>query len=85
MVLCKYKQLDQRMKRIQDLSQNMEMQCEKKSASWHMSASIGIALVPKHGTDFETLYEKADQALYETKVRGKNGFTVYREDMHDKE
>ena len=50
-----------------------------------MSASIGIALVPKHGTDFETLYEKADQALYETKVRGKNGFTVYREDMHDKE
>lgn len=84
-VLCKYKQLDQLMKRIQDLSQNMEMQCEKKSASWHMSASIGIALVPKHGTDFETLYEKADQALYETKVRGKNGFTVYREDMHDKE
>lgn len=76
-VLCKYKTYEQLMNRVHVLSQDLVMQCERKQASWHMSASIGIALSPKHGSDFETLYECADKALYETKVKGKNGFCVY--------
>lgn len=40
------------------------------------SSSIGVAIAPKDGTDFETLYKKADAALYATKKSGKNGFTV---------
>ena len=44
-----------------------------------MSVSIGIALVPQDGRSFAELYEKADKALYQTKARGKNGYTVYEE------
>lgn len=45
--------------------------------SWRISASIGVALAPKDGTDFASLYRHADAALYETKRRGKNGYTLY--------
>ncbi len=45
--------------------------------SWHVSASIGVALAPEHGSDAAALYKNADAALYQTKKRGKNGFTIY--------
>ncbi|MFR9062983.1 MAG: GGDEF domain-containing protein [[Clostridium] scindens] len=33
---------------------------------------------PQHGTDYDTLYQNADAALYETKERGRGGYTVYQ-------
>lgn len=47
----------------------------------NITLSIGIAVCPINGTDYETLYEKADRALYYTKENGKNGFTVYNDNM----
>lgn len=44
---------------------------------WHISTSIGVALAPRDGEDFDTLYQHADMALYQTKKRGKNGYTIY--------
>jgi diguanylate cyclase (GGDEF)-like protein len=35
-----------------------------------VSGSIGIALYPQHGTDFETLMRHADVAMYDAKHRG---------------
>lgn len=46
-----------------------------------ISASIGIAIYPEAGTDFETLYQNADIALYKTKKNGKNGYTVFEPSM----
>lgn len=45
---------------------------------WRISVSIGVAIAPKAGTDFETIYRKADYALYETKRLGKNGYTIFK-------
>ncbi|OON99740.1 MAG: hypothetical protein ATN35_11135 [Epulopiscium sp. Nele67-Bin004] len=42
-----------------------------------ISASIGIAQT-KDGTSFEEIYKLADEALYESKKRGKNTFTIER-------
>ena len=41
-----------------------------------MPASIGIAVASDEDRDFDTLYGKADQALYRMEQKGKNGFTV---------
>jgi putative two-component system response regulator len=41
------------------------------------SISMGIALYPKDGTDYKTLTECADQALYQAKHKGKNQFCFY--------
>ena len=42
-----------------------------------ITASIGIALAPRDGKDFATLYRNADAALYQAKKRGKDGFSVH--------
>ena len=39
-----------------------------------VTASIGIAMVPQDGNDFDSLYKKADAALYRQKNRGKKGY-----------
>lgn len=46
--------------------------------AWNVSASIGVALAPEAGIDFESLYRNADLALYQTKRKGKNSFTLYQ-------
>lgn len=42
-----------------------------------ISCSIGIAFYPEHGITFKGLYNLADQALYQTKNQGRNGYTCY--------
>ncbi len=42
-----------------------------------ISCSVGISVAPKDGTDFETLFNAADIAMYHSKSIGKNTFTVY--------
>lgn len=40
------------------------------------SFSIGVALYPDHGTDYEILLNKADKALYEAKRQGRDRFQM---------
>jgi diguanylate cyclase (GGDEF)-like protein len=45
-----------------------------------VTISIGVALFPKHASNFTTLYKAADEMLYKVKLRGRSGFAVYGED-----
>lgn len=47
----------------------------------HTSLSIGVALCPEAGTDYETLYKNADAALYEAKEMGKDTFCLFRPEL----
>jgi diguanylate cyclase (GGDEF)-like protein len=47
-----------------------------------IAASIGIALIPAHGRDFETLLGRADKAMYRAKAAGRRCFRIY-EGEHD--
>lgn len=42
-----------------------------------VTVSLGISVIPNDGDDFETLYQKADLALYRVKFAGKNHFAFY--------
>lgn len=55
-----------------------------KEGDARISASIGIALYPSDAKDIETLFQKADQALYLVKGGGRNGFSFYAEPSTEK-
>lgn len=45
-----------------------------------VSASIGIAIYNKDGSDYMTLYNNADSALYISKNQGKNSYNFYKKE-----
>ncbi len=46
-----------------------------------ISSSVGIAIAPDMAADFETLYKKADSALYQSKNGGKNCYHIFGRDV----
>ncbi|WP_379133233.1 diguanylate cyclase domain-containing protein [Paenibacillus sp. sgz500958] len=48
-----------------------------KGASFHTSASIGVALYPQHGQTINDLLRAADLAMYRSKSQGGNEFNLY--------
>ena len=54
-------------------------ECLAEDMNIPLGCSIGACFCPDEGTDYQTLFKKADQALYEVKQNGKHGFSVYKE------
>ena len=55
------------------------------SAEVELSASAGIAIAPRDGTDFGTLCERAAAAMAHVKGLGRDSYAFYHEDMADVE
>jgi diguanylate cyclase (GGDEF)-like protein len=47
----------------------------------YLTASIGIALSPDHGIDYNTLLKNADAAMYEAKKNGKNECDFFNDNL----
>ena len=54
-----------------------------KYQKW-VSATIGMAMYPEHGSDFNTLIRSADTAMYHAKDAGKNRFQFFQQEMNIK-
>ena len=52
---------------------------ETDGISIQVTCSIGIACYPEQGRSFETLFEHADKALYQSKEQGRDGYCIYEE------
>ena len=46
-----------------------------------ITTSIGIAMYPEHGTNYDYLFNAADRALYKVKSRGRDGYAVAYSDV----
>jgi diguanylate cyclase (GGDEF)-like protein/PAS domain S-box-containing protein len=66
----------------QNILQSLAQPIALTDKSVNISASIGIAIYPNDGDDFETLLRHADAAMYDAKMSGKNAFRFYTEDMN---
>ncbi len=53
----------------------------KDGTEVEISCSLGIAIAPSHGVSFNSLYQKADIAMYECKNNTKNGYVVYSTEL----
>lgn len=45
-----------------------------------ISASLGVTLYPQDQGDVDTLIRHADQAMYEAKLKGRNGYRLFNQD-----
>ena len=50
--------------------------------SMRMTGSIGIAISPEDGQEFDEIRQKADIAMYQSKQSGKNTFSYYSAHLH---
>lgn len=59
--------------RLNEICQNLIFEYPQLRAT----ISVGVAMYPDHGMDFHTLYQRGDEALYEVKRHGRNGYCIY--------
>ena len=64
-------------RKARELSEQIHKLHIKELDGTEITTSIGLSCYPEHGTTWMELYQHADLALYETKRRGRNGYTVY--------
>lgn len=64
-------------KKAAELVAALRRDVRAEAGTCSITASIGVALSPESGREFETLYRNADRALYRTKEKGRNGFTLH--------
>ena len=46
-----------------------------------ITASVGIALTPQHGLDYDDIFRIADRALYNVKENGRDGYCIYQQEI----
>lgn len=57
--------------------QNVNFDFEYEGMPIRVTCSVGVAIFPYHGNDYEELFSKADKAVYTAKANGKCGYRIY--------
>ena len=63
--------------KCQELCEQFASNYTGDNGDYKISASIGVSLCPDHGGDFDVLYKASDSALYISKKKGKDTYTIY--------
>ena len=64
-------------KKLEELLEVFREKYQRGETTWNITGSVGAALCPEDASDYQTLLEKADTALYVSKNRGRDRFTLY--------
>ncbi len=64
-------------KRLEKLFDALQYPYRNDTVQYRVSGSIGVAMYPDDGADYETLLRHADSALYEAKENGKGRYVMY--------
>lgn len=69
---------------IDNLQEEMSKNIVINGYEISLSLSIGVSIYPIHGVERESLFKAADMAMYETKNKGKKGFSIYNDRLDHK-
>lgn len=64
-------------KKLQQLLEVFREKYQRGDTSWNITGSVGAAFYPQDASDYQMLLEKADTALYVSKNKGRDRFTLY--------
>ena len=65
------------------MMQTLGTPCLVAGQEMSISCSVGLAVYPEDGTDFDTLVKNADAAMYHAKESGRNTFRYYSQQMNE--
>ncbi|MEH6345271.1 MAG: diguanylate cyclase [Bermanella sp.] len=76
------------LKGVQLLAERMRLEVadtpiEHNGKSFHISISIGVAMIDSNNGDFEGMINQADIALYKAKDKGRNRVELYNNSLND--
>ncbi len=63
--------------KCEELCKNFNDNYTGDDGKYKISASIGVSIFPEHGSSFEEMYSASDKALYRSKHKGKDTYTIY--------
>ena len=66
---------------LRTIRQSYSFEKEGQLHKVNIGVSIGIALLPDHGMDQESITRNADLAMYSSKEKGKNRYTLFSEEL----
>lgn len=69
------------LKELQNLLRKFAKEFSVEYEKCQTSVSVGVVIHEREKTDFDSIYQRADAALYRSKRSGKNQFTLYEEGM----
>ena len=67
--------------RASELNDILNMPFDLKSTNVFAGSSIGVCLYPQHGDTQESLVSNADVAMYHSKRKGRNTYSIYESSM----
>lgn len=68
---------------LQQILRCFDLPFECAGHSLFITTSIGISFYPEHGTDIYMLMKNADNAMYQSKGKGRNNFQVFNKKMNE--
>lgn len=76
-VVCmKYTTVEHAKAKAESLCESVQKKYVGNRAERMVTCSVGISFFGEDGMDYETLFRKADMAMYQAKVNGKNGYQI---------
>ncbi|MGN0290946.1 MAG: diguanylate cyclase, partial [Lachnospiraceae bacterium] len=82
-VVCmKYTTIEHALEKAHSLCESVRKKYSGECAQRIITCSVGISIYGEDGMDYETLFRKADLAMYRAKVSGKNGYQLADKDMN---
>lgn len=82
MILSEIRSVEDAAKVAQRIFDALTQQFTLNTYELFVGASIGIAIFPHDGRDFDTLLKNADAAMYHAKAEGRNNYQYYRQSMN---
>ena len=68
---------------VEKIMRTLARPCALAGQEMSISCSVGVAVHPEDGTDFDTLIRNADAAMYNAKEAGRNTFRFYSQRMNE--
>lgn len=64
--------VERKAKQLVDAAHSIEVE----NTDYHITISMGVAMYPENGANYDYLFSAADQALYQVKTAGRDGYSI---------